>query len=141
MKEQDFKTEAALRMLTTHPEMTMEEVADNVYRLTELMFPTPEPEPEPERPPYTETSITEVYEAMKKKADEEYREKRKDRGKYASPANTPGKFLRACQRENINTVGELLDMGYRRFLDLDKVGHRCIDDITDALLSLYGVKW
>lgn len=59
------------------------------------------------------------------------------------PSNScyPSKIKTALKNANINTVGELLNVGRRQLKDCCRnIGYGCINRIDDALDKLYGIK-
>ena len=50
------------------------------------------------------------------------------------------RFINICKANDINTVGQLLDMGSQRSLSLRYVGRNTIEDVSKALDNLYGIK-
>ncbi len=51
------------------------------------------------------------------------------------------RFIRACHYNDIETVGQLLDMGRDRFLQFRNIGNNCASIVSQALMNLYGVKF
>jgi DNA-directed RNA polymerase alpha subunit len=70
----------------------------------------------------------------------------RDRMKKANPLLKVAKkglgfrFLNVAKANDIDTVGDLLNMGRARFEKLRNMGKNCVEEVSQALENLYGIK-
>ena len=50
------------------------------------------------------------------------------------------RFIRIAHDHDIETVGQLLDCGSFRFAQFKGMGPKCLEELSQALETLYGIK-
>lgn len=70
---------------------------------------------------------------------EEYKKKYPGLGTYQKRGNAV-RFMRVAKEHDIETVGQLLEVGRARFEQFRNMGRLCADRISEALDNLYGIK-
>ena len=97
---------------------------------------------------YDEQPVTVLYEEIdrldeieKKQKQKEYKERYPQSRHRSQKSGMAFRFLSVCRHEDIETVGQIVRMGYSRFLRLNNIGHNCAEKVREALDNLYGIKW
>lgn len=62
------------------------------------------------------------------------------RGIYQKGGNAT-RFLNISKANGIKTVGQLIAVGRIRFENFKNMGHKCAEQVSQALENLYGIKW
>ena len=70
---------------------------------------------------------------------EDNKEKYPDLGAFQKNGNAV-RFMNVAKDHNIETVGQLLEVGRARFEQFRNMGRLCADRISEALDNLYGIK-
>ena len=70
---------------------------------------------------------------------EEYKKKYPGLGTYQKRGNAV-RFMNVAKEHDIETVGQLLEVGRARFEQFRNMGRLCADRISEALDNLYGIK-
>jgi hypothetical protein len=70
---------------------------------------------------------------------EEYKKKYPGLGAYQKRGNAV-RFMNVAKEHDIETVGQLLEVGRARFEQFRNMGRLCADRISEALDNLYGIK-
>lgn len=125
MTNREIKFELAKVALATCRHMTSESLAESIKNLYEWVVSEPEEkEVKEEKPEYYDRSVGEIISYLEKM----------ESGKY------PTILARLFESNNIETVGDLLEMGKNRFQKLNGAGRGSVSRVDDALYELYGIK-
>lgn len=141
MNKKEFIIEAALRMVSQG--MPVQNIPQAARQLADELYPETEPEPEPE-PVTTDKHDYDVHpiEMVVKELDRidfsDMMERRKD-NPTAVKVGYATRFHNCCKTFDIDTVGDLLNFGYRSFCKLRNMSKATADRVTQALQNLYGI--
>ena len=133
-KELDEQREWADKMRYEHLQM-MQERDELKERLTQL-------EPKPAADYANDRLIDKVYHEIDRLDIQEREENKKnypDWGAFQKNGNAV-RFMNVAKDHNIETVGQLLEVGSARFKQFRNMGSLCINRISEALDNLYGIK-
>ena len=133
-KELDEQREWADKMRYEHLQM-MQERDELKERLAQL-------EPKPVADYANDRLVDKVYHEIDRldiQEREENKMKYPDLGAYQKNGNAV-RFMNVAKDHNIETVGQLLEVGSARFKQFRNMGSLCINRISEALDNLYGIK-
>ena len=134
MKSLDEQREWADKMRYEHLQM-MQERDELKERLAQL-------EPKPAADYANDRLIDKVYHEIDRLDIQEREENKKmypDLGAYQKNGNAV-RFMNVAKDHDIETVGQLLEVGSARFKQFRNMGSLCINRISEALDNLYGIK-
>ena len=133
-KELDEQREWADKMRDEHTKMMLE-CEELKERLAQL-----DPKADPD---YANDKLMDkVYHEIDRldiQEREENKEKYPDLGAFQKNGNAV-RFMNVAKDHNIETVGQLLEVGSARFKQFRNMGSLCINRISEALDNLYGIK-
>ena len=133
-KELDEQREWADKMRYEHLQM-MQERDELKERLAQL-------EPKPAADYANDRLVDKVYHEIDRldiQEREENKMKYPDLGAYQKNGNAV-RFMNVAKDHDIETVGQLLEVGSARFKQFRNMGSLCINRISEALDNLYGIK-
>ena len=133
-KELDEQREWADKMRYEHLQM-MQERDELKERLAQL-------EPKPSADYANDRLVDKVYHEIDRldiQEREENKMKYPDLGAYQKNGNAV-RFMNVAKDHDIETVGQLLEVGSARFKQFRNMGSLCINRISEALDNLYGIK-
>ena len=101
--------------------------------------PAPAPEPAPDRKDdYSFHPIEMVLKELERIDIDDMIERRKE-NPGAVPVGYATRACNCCKENDIKTVGDLLDFGYKRFCNLRNMSKATAGRVTQALQNLYGI--
>lgn len=133
-KELEEQNELADKMRYEHLQM-MQERDELKERLAQL-------EPKPAADYANDKLMDRVYHEIDRldiQEREENKEKYPDLGAFQKNGNAV-RFMNVAKDHNIETVGQLLEVGSARFKQFRNMGSLCINRISEALDNIYGIK-
>jgi DNA-directed RNA polymerase alpha subunit len=133
-KELDEQREWGNKMRDEYLQM-MQERDELKERLAQL-------EPKPVADYANDRLVDKVYHEIDRLDIQEREENKKncpDLGAYQKNGNAV-RFMNVAKDHNIETVGQLLEVGSARFKQFRNMGSLCINRISEALDNLYGIK-
>lgn len=137
MTKQEFIQEAALRLINALTEYTMQEVAMYAKQLADEVYGKEKEEPEI---PYSDEPISNLIREIDR-IDEEQKKIHNEFSRWKYTKKGHAKIAQhACERENINSIAELLAFGRYHFLGIHNVGPMVVNSIDEALENLYNIK-
>lgn len=148
MTKQEFIQEAALRLIGARPTESVYEIhrlaktlADRVYE-DEQETPSEPDQPAPAVSDPGNLRSASLYHLLNEidKIEAADVEERKKSGFYSQMAGFGVRLANVFSREEIETVGDLLDTGSREMLKKKDVGPGCISLLRRALKNLYNIE-
>ena len=133
-KELDEQGEWADKMRDEHTKMMLER-EELKERLAQL-------EPKADLDYANDKLMDKVYHEIDRldiQEREDNKEKYPDLGAFQKNGNAV-RFMNVAKDHNIETVGQLLEVGSVRFKQFRNMGSLCINRISEALNNLYGIK-
>lgn len=127
MTNKEIKLELAKVALTTCRHMTSEVLTESLKNLYEWIVEEPEVDVDKPKTDYDKTSVREIIKHLVKNGS--YGDQR-----YASS------LVNVFNDNGINTIGDILRMGRRGFMQIKGVGKESFTRVDDALEELYGIK-
>ena len=126
MTDREIKFELAKVALTTCRHMTSESLTESIKNLYEWIIEEPEVDVDKPKTDYDKTSVREIIKYLVN--NRKYGDQR-----YASS------LVNVFNDNGINTVGDILRIGRREFMQIKGVGKGSVTRIDDALEDLYGI--
>lgn len=126
MTNREIKFELAKVALTTCSHMAGESPLESIKSLYEWIIEEPEVDVDNPKTDYEKTSVREIIKHLVKK------------GKYSDQRYTSS-LVNVFNDNGINTIGDILRIGRREFMQLKGVGKGSVTRIDDALEDLYGI--
>ena len=126
MTNREIKFELAKVALTTCNHMTSESLTESIKNLYEWIIEEPEVDVDKPKTDYDNTSAQEIIKYLN---GSRYSNKR-----YATS------LTNVFSDNKINTVGDILRMGKRAFMQIQGIGKGSVTRIDDAFEELYGIK-
>ena len=147
MTKFEFIQEAALRLVTAWAEFTTESVATAAKALADEVWNQSDEE-QPEVPEPANEKVQILANEIKRIEEETIAEKnamKRNEGwkihrNYYQKAGADIRFLTVCHNENINTIGDMLNIGSQRFRNLRNMGPLTMRFVNQALENLYNIK-
>lgn len=127
MTNREIKFELAKVALATCRHMTSETLTESLKNLYEWIVEEPEVEVDNPKTDYDNTSVREIIKYLVK--NDRYNDKR-----YAIS------LVNVFNDNGINTIGDILRIGRRAFMQIKGVGKGSVTRIDDALEELYGIE-
>lgn len=134
MTNREIKFELAKIALTTCCHMTSESLSESIKNLYEWIVQEPEVDVKESnvdvdnpKTDYDETSVREIIKYL-------YNNNRYRDNRYAT------RFVNIFNDNKINTIGDILRLGRRKFRRINSIGKGSVTRIDDALEELYGIK-
>lgn len=126
MTNREIKFELAKVALTTCRHMTSESLSESIKNLYEWIIEEPEVDVDKPKTDYDKTSVREIIKYLVKN------------GRYGSQRYASS-LVNVFNDNGINTVGDILRMGRRAFMQIKGVGKGSVTRIDDTLEDLYGI--
>lgn len=142
MTNKEIKFELGKIALSKCNFMSSEDLSSSLKNVFEWIIEEPTEEVIPEKPvnDYEQKPIREVYNEMQ--CIEEAEKAEKMTGNNWQKHGHARRFLNVANYYNIETVGQLLEIGKADFMRLKNMGRKCADYVSMALKNLYGIeKW
>ena len=127
MTNREIKFELAKVALTTCRHMTSESLTESIKNLYEWIIEEPEVEFDKPKTDYDKTSVREIIKHLAKN------------GRYGDQRYTSS-LVNVFNDNGINTIGDILRIGRRGFMQIKGVGKGSATRIDDALEELYGIE-
>jgi DNA-directed RNA polymerase alpha subunit len=125
MTNREIKFELAKVALTTCRHMTSESLTESIKNLYDWIIE--EPDVDKPKTDYDNTSVREIIKHIVKN------------GKY-SDQRYASSLVNVFNDNGINTIGDILRIGRREFMQIKGVGKGSVTRIEDAIDELYGIK-
>ena len=126
MTNREIKFELAKVALTTCRHMTSESLTESIKNLYDWIIEEPDVDVDKPKTDYDKTSVREIIKHLVKK------------GKYGDQRYVSS-LVNVFNDNGINTIGDILRIGRRGFMQLKGVGKGSATRIDDALEDLYGI--
>lgn len=126
MTNREIKFELAKVALTTCRHMTSESLSESIKNLYEWIIEEPDVDVDKPKTDYDKTSVHEIIRHLANK------------GKYGDQRYASS-LVNVFNNNSINTIGDILRMGRRGFMQIKGVGKGSVTRIDDALEELYGI--
>ena len=126
MTNREIKFELAKVALTTCSHMTSESLTESIKNLYDWIIEEPEVDVDKPKTDYDKTSVREIIKYLVK------------HGKYGDQRYASS-LINVFDNNGINTIGDILRIGRRGFMQLKGVGKGSVTRIDDALEDLYGI--
>lgn len=137
MNKKEFIIEAALRMVSQG--MPVQDIPQAARQLADELYPEPKPEPvTTDKHVYDVHPIEMVIKELDRIDFDDMMERRKD-NPTAVKVGYATRFHNCCKVVDIDTVGDLLNFGYKNFCNLRNMSKATADRVTQALQNLYGI--
>ena len=127
MTNREIKFELAKAALTNCRHMTSEALSESIKNLYDWIIEEPEVDVDKPKTDYDKTSVREIIKHLVKNG-------RHGDKRYASS------LLNVFNDNGINTVGDILRLDRRDFMQIKGVGKGSVTRVDDALEELYGIK-
>ena len=126
MTNREIKFELAKVALTTCSHMTSESLTESIKNLYDWIIEEPEVDVDKPKTDYDKTSVREIIKYLVKN------------GRYGNQRYATS-LVNVFNDNGINTIGDILRMGRRAFMQIKGVGKGSVTRIDDALEELYGI--